>query len=153
MPFEVRPAETQDIPALKNLMLQYIVDFYQSPRPEDDKLHNLITTLIQNEKGIQFVAQQETELIGFATLYFSFSTTRADKVTIMNDLFVAEKARGTEAATALFSACEAYTKTNGYAAMLWETAADNHRAQRFYEKMGSSPGGFITYSKESVPVT
>ncbi|MFC7370257.1 GNAT family N-acetyltransferase [Fictibacillus iocasae] len=149
MPLEVRTAGSQDISALKQLMLSYIVDFYESPRPSDSKLDTLISELLLTEKGIQFVAEQDGSLVGFATLYFSFSTTRADKVTIMNDLFVAEQARGTEAATALFSACEAYTRTHGYAAMLWETAADNHRAQSFYEKMGSRPGSFITYSKET----
>jgi hypothetical protein len=35
--------------------------------------------------GIQYIAENEGEFLGFATLYFSFSTTRADKITIMND--------------------------------------------------------------------
>lgn len=49
----------------------------------------------------------------------------------MNDLFVLEKARGTEVAEQLFKFCETFTKENGYAHMSWVTASDNKRAQRF----------------------
>lgn len=102
--------------------------------------------LFEKDRGIQFVAEQDGELIGFATLYFIFSTTKADKITIMYDLFVAEKARGTGAAQELFKSCEAFTKENGYAHMSWITASDNYRAQKFYEKMGGSLGNWLTYS-------
>ncbi len=94
--------------------------------------------LFEKNRGIQFVAEQDGKLIGFATLYFSF-TTKADKIVI-------EKARGTGAAKELFKRCETFTKENGYAHMSWITASDNYRAQKFYEKMGGSLGNWLTYS-------
>ncbi|MDM5340894.1 GNAT family N-acetyltransferase [Fictibacillus enclensis] len=142
----IRMSKKADAPQLKALMLEYIVDFYKSPKPADQNLDDLVAVLLEREKGLQFVAEQDGVLKGFATLYFTYSTTRADKITVMNDLYVAEDSRGTNVATGLFQACKKYTGENGYAAMLWETAQDNHRAQRFYEKMGGHKGDFLTYS-------
>ncbi|WP_088104192.1 GNAT family N-acetyltransferase [Halalkalibacter urbisdiaboli] len=142
----IKTVEQEDVNELTHLMYQYIVDFYKRPKPPIEKLHRLIETLLKKEQGIQFIAKQEGKLVGFATLYFSFSTTKADKITIMNDLFVIENARGTGVAQELFNACETFTKENGYAYMAWVTATDNKRAQRFYEKMGGSVGNWLNYS-------
>ncbi|MFV2050710.1 GNAT family N-acetyltransferase [Metabacillus litoralis] len=142
----IRCVEKDDMNQLTDLMYQYIVDFYNRPKPPIKNIHNLIDTLLEKNRGIQFVAEQDGKLLGFATLYFSFSTTKADKITVMNDLFVVEIARGTGVAQELFKQCEKYTKENEYAHMGWITATDNYRAQRFYEKMGGSLGSWMNYS-------
>ncbi|AJK64212.1 hypothetical protein KHU1_0242 [Bacillus amyloliquefaciens KHG19] len=142
----IRSAEPYDVKQLTDLMYLYIVDFYKRPKPPIEKIHHLIEMLFEKNRGIQFVAEQDGELVGFATLYFGFSTTKADKITVMNDLFVIEKARGTGAAKELFKRSETFTKENGYAHMSWITASDNYRAQKFYEKMGGSLGNWLTYS-------
>lgn len=109
----IRSAEHYDVKQLTDLMYLYIVDFYKRPKPPIEKIHHLIEMLFEKNRGIQFVAEQDGELIGFATLYFSFSTTKADKITIMNDLFVAEKARGTGAAQELFKSWRHLQKKTG----------------------------------------
>lgn len=146
MSITVRPVEQGDKQEVISLMYEYIVDFYQRPRPSIDKVHSLFDTLLENQLGIQFIAKQEGKAVGFATLYFTFSTTRADKITVMNDLYVVEEARGAGVAQELFQACETFTKDNGYACMSWITATDNYRAQRFYEKMGGVRGDWLNYS-------
>ncbi|BAU28445.1 ribosomal protein S18 acetylase RimI-like enzyme [Aneurinibacillus soli] len=142
----VRPVEQSDKQEVITLMYEYIVDFYQRPRPSTDKVQRLFDTLLEKNLGIQFVAEQEGKPVGFATLYFTFSTTRADKITVMNDLYVVEEARGSGVAQELFQACETFTKDHGYAYMSWITATDNYRAQRFYEKMGGTRGDWLNYS-------
>ncbi len=142
----VRRARPDDTEGLCRLMTDYIVDFYRHPRPPDENLRALVRTLLEGAEGIQFVAAEVDALVGFATLYFTYSTLRAQKVTIMNDLYVTEDFRGTGVAAALFQACHAFTRENAYAYMAWETAEDNHRARRFYEKMGARRSGWITYS-------
>jgi len=143
---EVRTAVISDLNELTTLMYEYIVDFYARPKPPIEKLHSLIGMLHYKQQGIQFVASQNGKLVGFATLYFSFSTIRTDKITVMNDLYVIKESRGTGVAKSLFEACHSYSKENGYAHMSWVTAADNSRAQRFYEKMDGKFGDWITYS-------
>ncbi|WP_431085834.1 GNAT family N-acetyltransferase [Paenibacillus sp. 8b26] len=146
MSFIVRNAEPNDVNGLTELMYEYIVGFYKNPRPAAEKLHNLIFNLFEKQAGIQFVVEQDGELIGFATLYFAFSTMRADKITIMNDLFVMEPYRGTEVESQLFLECRRYSQEHGYAYMSWITGPSNQRAQRFFEEKGAVQADWINYS-------
>ncbi|MFD2114765.1 GNAT family N-acetyltransferase [Paenibacillus yanchengensis] len=143
--YVIRTAERQDIHSLSLLMQEYIVDFYKSPQPTDESILDLIQMLLRGEEGIQFVAKQNGRLVGFATLYFTYSTNKAHKIVIMNDLYVVEDMRSEGIGTGLFEACNLYRNTNDYASMVWETASSNERAQTFYMKMGATQEDWITY--------
>lgn len=145
---EIRKALVKDINHLHELMVEYIVDFYQRPKPADDKIQELITSLLSENEGIQFVAVQDERLIGFATLYFTYTTTRASKNTVMNDLYVLEEQRGKGVGEMLFNTCIDYSRKKGFSHMSWVTAADNIPAQKFYEKMGGKLGDWKNYSIE-----
>lgn len=147
---QVRRAVTEDRQALKALMVEYIVDFYKSPKPSDEKLDQLMDMLAQGAEGEQWVAELEgsSELVGFTTIYYTYSTLRASKVAIMNDLYVKSNVRGAGVGEALFNACKASARAQGLPSLGWETAADNERAQRFYARMGGSKGSWISYSIE-----
>jgi GNAT superfamily N-acetyltransferase len=147
MEWIVRKATADDVEEIKRLMAEYIT-FYESPMPPDSQLNDLIQMLLLEEKGVQFIALQNGKALGFATLYYLFSSLRAQKVTEMNDLYVVESARGTKVAAALFEACKQYSQSQGFGFMAWKTARDNKRAQRFYEKMGGHAGDWIRYSIE-----
>ncbi|MNC13737.1 aminoalkylphosphonic acid N-acetyltransferase [compost metagenome] len=140
MSFLIRNAEPNDLSSLTELMYEYIVGFYQNPKPPVEKINNLIRTLFDQQKGVQFVAEQNGELVGFATLFFTFSTMKADKITVMNDLFVIEQFRGTEVESQLFLECQKYSQNHGYANMTWITSTDNKRAQSFFETMNAVKG-------------
>jgi len=144
----VRPPTPADREALLRLMDAYIVDFYHWPRPPRDRLEALVELLAEGRDGTQLVAEVDGELVGFATLYFTWSTLRADRISILNDLYLAEATRGTGAAAALFEAARSLSRERGCAEMEWQTAADNHRAQAFYAKMGGDRGDWVTYSIE-----
>ena len=117
---------------MKTLMLAYIVDFYQYRQPEDEKVERIDSLLLEQKEGIQFVAEtEEGTLVGFATLYFTFSTLRASKIAIMNDLFVIEAERGQGAAAKHSLLAKDMRLRNGYANLTWTTAKDNFRAQAF----------------------
>ncbi|MFF2910501.1 GNAT family N-acetyltransferase [Paenibacillus sp. NPDC057934] len=135
----VRIAEPNDLTSLTELMYEY-VDFYQNPHPPIDKIHQLIKTLFDKQFGIQFVAEENGKLVGFATLYFTFSSMRADKIAVMNDLFLKVPYRDSELESQLYSACENYCKDSGYANMTWITSIHNERAQSFFHKMNAIQG-------------
>ena len=137
MNIQIRHAEAHDLPLLKNLMLQYIVDFYKRPRPSDKDLEELIMMLLENPSaGDQFVAEHNNELIGFSTLYYTFSTTRVKKIAILNDLFIHCNHRASGIGEAIFTVSKERAAANGCANLSWQTAADNTIAQSLYEKMG-----------------
>ena len=136
--FTIRQVVLEDLEQLKGLMLSYIVDFYKGKTPEGTKLEDHIKHLLSSkEGGTQFVAETEDGVLaGFATLYFSFSTTRVHKIAILNDLFVDAAYRGCGLGEKLFQHVLNYTKKEGYAYMSWQTAVDNTSAQALYKKMG-----------------
>src|SRR4051795_2187441 len=117
--------------ALLALMDAYIVDFYRSPRPPAADLERLMDVLTEGVEGTQLVAEVDGALAGFATLYFTWSTLNADRVAILNDLYVGEGARGAGVAAPLFQAALALSRERGCVAMEWQTATDNFRAQKF----------------------
>ncbi|MHC0035542.1 GNAT family N-acetyltransferase [Pseudoneobacillus sp. C159] len=142
----IRPVMKEDQDQLYILMVQYIVDFYHRPQPEKQELINLINHLIDHPtSGQQFVAEREGVLLGFATLYFTFSTLQVKKAAILNDLFVAEMGRGEKIGERLFQHCLSYIRENQFAYMTWETAKDNHIAQSLYHKMGGKVSDWLVY--------
>ncbi|WGV57446.1 GNAT family N-acetyltransferase [Brevibacillus brevis] len=148
MSLVIRNAVPDDVNSLTDLMYDYIVGFYQNPRPPIEKIHNLIQTLFEKQNGIQFVAEQNGKLVGFATLFFTYSTMKADKITVMNDLFVIEQFRDTEVESQLFLECQKYSQEHGYANMTWITSTDNTRAQSFFKKMSALQGrDWVHFSK------
>lgn len=146
MNIQIRISMEKDIPQLSNLMMQYIVDFYQKPRPDEEALRQLIQHIQCNpSSGLQFVAEQNGKLIGFATLYFAFSTLQVKRTAILNDLFVVPDARGKKAGEQLFRACLSYIRESDFAYMTWETSKDNHAAQSLYNKMGGMVSDWLVY--------
>lgn len=145
----IRPVDKADIKQLQVLMVEYIVDFYQRPQPNDEELINLINHLIENPSvGLQFVAERNGDLLGFATLYFTFSTLQVKKAAILNDLYVTEKGRGQKIGEQLFQSCLSHIRENKYAYMTWETAKDNLIAQGLYNKLGGKISDWLVYEIE-----
>ncbi|WP_226677860.1 GNAT family N-acetyltransferase [Mesobacillus jeotgali] len=145
----IRTAEERDIPKLYHLMTQYIVDFYKKPEPNEAELKNLIQHLQDHpDSGLQFVAEKEGEIVGFATLYFTFSTLQVKRAAILNDLFVSADARGYRAGEQLFKKCLSHIRENNFAYMTWETAKDNYIAQSLYNKMGGKQSDWLVYEIE-----
>lgn len=64
----------------------------------------------------------------------------------MNDLYVAPAARGTGLAEELVNACLEESRRHGAKHLTWQTAKDNVRAQRVYERVGATREEWIDYS-------
>lgn len=141
----VRQAVQSDIDDLIFLITTYI-DFCQQTRPDRASLETLIRLLQLNPSaGRQFVALSDGRLVGFATLYFTFSTVHAQQVALLNDLFVAPDARRQGVGHALVEVCRIFVKDNGYAYMRWLTSPDNKAALAFYGTTGASTEPGIMY--------
>jgi GNAT superfamily N-acetyltransferase len=97
-------------------------------------------------EGVQLMAKDGGEAVGFATIYWSWATTIAARIGVMNDLFVAASARGTGAADALIRACVEECRAHGAEELAWQTARDNARAQRVYDRVGATRSEWVDYS-------
>jgi len=138
-----------DVAELLGLMRAYC-DFYEVA-PSDESLVALSRALIEDpeREGVQLLARDGGgDAVGFATLYWSWSTARAGRLGVMNDLFVAERARGGGHADRLIMACVEQCRRRGALALEWETALDNARAQAVYDRLGGVRERWLSYSLE-----
>ena len=138
----------QDLPDLLELMRGYC-DFY-GVAPSDTDLLAMSKALVADpeREGLQLLARDDSgRAVGFATVFWTWSTLRAARIGVMNDLFVIPDARGTGAAEGLIAACREECRRRGDVASLgWQTAKDNMRAQSVYERVGASRSEWIDYS-------
>ena len=123
-------------------------DFYEVS-PSDAKLLALSRALIADpeREGIQLLARggEAAAAVGFATVYWSWATTSAERIGVMNDLFVAPEGRGSGVAEALIEACRAECARHGAGKLTWQTATDNLRAQKVYRRVGGIEERWLDY--------
>ncbi len=144
--YSIERVAAHDVGDLLALMRAYC-DFYEVA-PTDDDLRALTAALIADpqREGLQLIARDpDGRPSGFATLYWSWSTTDAARIGVMNDLFVAEDARGHGLARRLIEACRSETARRGARRLTWQTALDNLRAQSVYERIGATREQWLDY--------
>ena len=128
-----------DLPDLLPLMRGYC-DFYEVA-PADDALLEMSRVLIDDpeRQGLQLIARDDGgRAVGFATVFWTWSTLSADRLGVMNDLFVSQDARGGGVADALIAACTDQCRGRGVPELAWQTAKTNLRAQAVYERVGAT---------------
>ena len=127
-----------DLPELVPLMRGYC-DFYEVD-PSGDDLPAMARALIADpeREGVQLIARDgDGRAIGFATIFWTWSTLTASRLGVMNDIFLTEGARGSGAAADLIEACADRCRRRGITELDWQTAHDNVRAQKLYERVGA----------------
>lgn len=144
---EISLVGEDDLADLLPLMRGYC-DFYETS-PSDDALLGLSRALIASPEhdGVQLIARDAARAVGFATIYWSWCTANGPgRIAIMNDLFVAPDARGGGVAEALIEDCRLRAGIHGAIALEWETALDNERAQKVYDRVGGERSRWLSYS-------
>jgi GNAT superfamily N-acetyltransferase len=141
----VREADLED---LLPLMRAYC-DFYEVA-PTDAALLGMSRALIADpaREGIQLIAREPGlggRAVAFATVFWTWQTLSASRAAVMNDLFVAEHARGTGTAEALIAACGDAARAHGAPKLSWTTAKDNLRAQAVYDRVGGRRSEWLDY--------
>jgi GNAT superfamily N-acetyltransferase len=135
-----------DLADLLPLMRAYC-DFYEVA-PTDDALLAMSRALIADpdREGTQLLARTpEGTPVGFATVFWTWSTTRGARIGVMNDLFVAPEGRGGGVADALIAACADRCRDHGAVSLTWQTALDNARAQAVYDRVGARRSQWLDY--------
>lgn len=146
----IKRVDHVDLSALLPLMRAYC-DFYETS-PRDDRLIGLARALLDDPgEGVQFIARDEADglAVGFATVYFTWATTDAMRIGVMNDLYVAPDVRGGGVGRELIEACRGACRTRGVGKLTWETAPDNEVAQRLYDSTGASSSLWKAYELEA----
>ena len=142
-----------DLPDLLPLMRGYC-DFYEVD-PADDALLAMSRVLIDDpeRQGLQLIARDDGgRAVGFATIFWTWSTLSADRLGVMNDLFVSQDARGGGVADGLIAACADQCRRRAVPELAWQTARTNARAQAVYERVGATRDDrWLDYSLSVAP--
>jgi ribosomal protein S18 acetylase RimI-like enzyme len=124
--------------------------FYKAEPDEARNRAHFGRLLNDHDAGIQFVALDEAgQALGFATLYFPLGSVTPGVACLMNDLFVVPETRGQGIGRALILHCLSYAKAHGFSKIHWQTALDNHTAQRLYDSLPTTRSGWYTYRLEA----
>lgn len=110
--------------------------FYRQPSDLDAAWH-FIEERLTSEDSVIFLAwlAETDELVGFTQLYPTYSSVRMRRVWTLNDLFVAEPARGHGVARALMEAARVFAVSTGAVSLELATERDNTTAQALYDSL------------------
>jgi GNAT superfamily N-acetyltransferase len=146
----IRGARQADIPAVMPLLRGYC-EFYEAS-PPDERLERMAQALITAPDHQAFLLVAEDEelggIVGFSACGWKWSSLRGARIVVLEDLFVAERARGRGHADALIEATAEVARRHGAAAVTWLTAPDNHRAQAVYDRAGGRAAPLLEYELE-----
>lgn len=145
--FEVVRVGAEHMDDVLRLMRAYC-EFYEAT-PSDTALRGLAQALLDDPEhaGIQLLARdRDGPAVGFATIFWTFSTLSAAPIGLMNDLYVAPAARGRGIGRALIDACSAECAQRRVAELEWYTAPSNRTAQSVYDRTGAVRTEWVNYS-------
>lgn len=134
MPVAIRQAGLSDLDALVPLFDAYR-RFYGQPGDLELARRFLQERFASLQSAI-LIAERDGAAVGFVQLYPSFSSTRAQRIYVLNDLYVAPEAREGGVGRALLEAAADFGRRAGAARLALSTAKTNAAAQALYESCG-----------------
>jgi GNAT superfamily N-acetyltransferase len=142
---EVRPLKEGELQRALPLFAGY-QRFYGVEHPDDERNLEFFGRFIEpSEDGVLLGAFVDGDVVGFACLYWTFSSVSAAEIALMNDLFVAPGHRGTGVGRVLIDAAAAFARRRGCHHLEWFTAIDNDTAQRLYDRTGAERSAWYAY--------
>lgn len=132
----ITPATLADIPALSNLLTTLFTQEAEFTPDSAAQVRGLNLIIRQPETGLILVARNEDTVLGMVNLLYTVSTALGERVGLLEDMVIADHARGRGIGTQLLEQAIAAARSNGCRRITLLTDRDNIVAQRFYQKHG-----------------
>ncbi len=125
-------------------------DFYQSPMndPIADTVWQWLLDPDHVLEGL-LVRDADGKAVGLAHVRSCPRPLAGSEIGFLDDMFVAENARGSGAADALFERLRELAKERDWSALRWITQHFNERGRAFYDRYTGGPSDFILYQWKS----
>ncbi len=133
--FRVVRASVLDLDTLAPLFDDYR-QFYQQAPDAALARQFLSDRFAHHQSVILLAVSDDGEGLGFTQLYPLFSSTRAARIYLLNDLFVVPSARRHGVARALLEDAARHARALGAVGLNLSTAHSNLQAQKLYESLG-----------------
>jgi ribosomal protein S18 acetylase RimI-like enzyme len=138
MPAEIRRIESSESDLVIDLFNNYRI-FYKQPS-NIELAKSFIQARLDRNESVIFVATIKDKTfevpVGFTQLYPKFSSARAIKIWVLNDLYVESKYRKQGIGERLINTALGYAKDDQANYVELSTAVDNYTAQKLYESIG-----------------
>ena len=146
MSINVRQIEVEDKSSWLKLYLSYL-KFYESQAIESSTglLWDRLTKSGPEIHGL--VAVSNGEVVGIAHFHYQLSTWSDTLHCYLEDLYVAEDARGKGAASSLIAAVQDLAIQNKCSELFWITKESNTVAKKLYEQVATL-SDFVRYEKK-----
>lgn len=141
----IAPIESGQMDGLLPLIAAY-QRFYEVEDVDDERNRDFFSRfLAPSDDGMLIGAWRDGELLGYACLYWTFTSLVPAEMVLMNDLYVVPESRGKGVGRALIEASAAVARERGANHLQWVTAPDNGTAQRLYDSTGAHREPSIEY--------
>lgn len=131
----IREANINDLEPLAVLFDGYRIFYRKEPNLEGARQF-LTERLDDGDSKIYVSENQEGSLVGFVQLYPLFSSTRMEKLWLLNDLFVSPSSRGKGISLKLIEKAKELVLQSSACAMFLETEKTNQIGNNLYPKAG-----------------
>jgi GNAT superfamily N-acetyltransferase len=131
---EIKRLQPDQWQLVVNLFDQYRVCYKKESDLE--LAERFIRERLDNNESVIYVAMDDDRAVGFTQLYPRYSSGRAEKNWILNDLFVDEGYRKRGIGAKLIKQAAEFAKAGGSKFIQLETMFDNYTAQSLYVGMG-----------------
>lgn len=139
-------ATTEHIDTLLDLWAEYQT-FYQVQDINREKNRCFIISILGNTEAgkIHLVHNENGTFIGFSTLYFTYASTVAERVAVLNDLYVQEAYRNRGYGKQMINHAIDYVGSQGISTVRWMTQRSNTSAQKLYDNY-ATPSEWMLYA-------
>ena len=136
---QIRPATLADAKAIHGFIVELAI--YEKAE------HEVVASIADIEKSISeatsptkaFMCEHENEIIGFAMIFYNYSTWQGRKGMYLEDLYVSSKHRGIGAGKALLKFLAKLAVEENCGRFEWSVLDWNTPAIDFYKSLGAKP--------------
>jgi GNAT superfamily N-acetyltransferase len=133
----IRPATTADGDAWLAL-IDALADYEKLPRPDADARQRLLRDAFGDHARIEvYLADADGRVVGYAIIFYTYSSFLALPTLYLEDLFVLEDYRGQGIGYQLFRRCVEEAQKQDCGRMEWQVLDWNRSAISFYEGLGA----------------
>lgn len=141
----VAPITAGQLDQLLPLLAEY-QRFYEVEEIDETRNREFFARFIApSDDGMLLGAWRGDELLGYACLYWHFTSLVPAETVLMNDLFVSADARHQGIGRSLIETSAQVARERGAHHLEWSTAPDNKTAQRLYNSTGAEKSTWLEY--------
>ncbi|SFC08500.1 GNAT family N-acetyltransferase [Pseudoalteromonas denitrificans] len=133
----IRKATTGDIDIVYDLIIAIAKHHNEAHHVLTNKSELLNSGFTDGAKFGVLLAKINGEVAGYASYTWNYSIWLGSSYMNIDDVFVWERFRSQKVGQALMLKCKDECQNQGYSRIKWEVEKDNHKAIKFYQRLGA----------------